>query len=186
MQLAKKNLRKKIKEEVQLLSAEVRQQKSQEVSEKVFKFLKETGTDSCVIGGYAPMHDEAIWYLGPMQSLESHFAFPTAKDSHLIFKKCSLMDLKEGQEFGVSLKIPPESALEVSPAVLLVPALAYSKEGKRLGRGKGYYDRYLKNFKGVTVGICFEEQIAQDIATEEHDQMVQNIITDKSIINIKG
>ncbi len=62
-------------------------------------------------------------------------------------------------------------------SVCVVPALAFTKDGTRLGRGKGYYDKFLENFNGVKIGICFNEQIKIVIPTDNFDVRVDYIIS---------
>ena len=69
--------------------------------------------------------------------------------------------------------------------LILVPGLAFTKEGKRLGRGKGYYDYFLNELyreieqkKGCRVfaaGVCFSFQLLQDIPVQKHDISVDFI-----------
>ena len=61
---------------------------------------------------------------------------------------------------------------------LLIPALAYDEQGFRLGRGGGFFDRYLKNFKGLRVGVCFEKQIVPQLPREAHDEPVDILLTE--------
>jgi 5-formyltetrahydrofolate cyclo-ligase len=61
--------------------------------------------------------------------------------------------------------------------LMIVPGLAFTKSGERLGRGKGYYDRYIERLslsgaKLCTVGFCFSEQIVQKIPCDEFDKKV--------------
>lgn len=53
--------------------------------------------------------------------------------------------------------------------IAIVPGVAFDGKGSRLGRGKGYYDRLLKNSKVIKVGICFNEQLLNSLPTEAHD-----------------
>lgn len=55
--------------------------------------------------------------------------------------------------------------------VVLVPGVAFDKEGHRMGRGKGYYDRFLSMIpeESVKIGVCFPYQIVECVPTEEHD-----------------
>ena len=55
--------------------------------------------------------------------------------------------------------------------LILVPGRAFSKNGERLGRGKGYYDSFLKNKPRncMTAGVCFPFQIVNEIPVESHD-----------------
>lgn len=64
---------------------------------------------------------------------------------------------------------------------MLVPGLAFTKQGHRLGRGKGYYDAYLERCKMsntqslTTIGLAFTEQMVDYIPTHEHDVSVDNV-----------
>ena len=60
---------------------------------------------------------------------------------------------------------------------ILVPGVAFSPNGYRLGRGKGYYDKFLSKYSNLfTVGVCFREQFYLDIPTEPHDIPMQRVI----------
>jgi len=61
--------------------------------------------------------------------------------------------------------------------LLLVPGLAFTLGGGRLGRGGGYYDRVLAapGFGAVTVGVCFEFQILEILPLEAHDILVRHV-----------
>lgn len=68
------------------------------------------------------------------------------------------------------------------PSLVLVPALAYTPYRKRLGRGKGYFDRFLASLgSSVTrVGVCFDVQIEADLPVEAHDHAVHLVITESA------
>lgn len=68
--------------------------------------------------------------------------------------------------------------------VCFVPALSFDKNGFRLGFGKGYYDRFLSSFSGITVGLCYEECMSEKLVHDKFDQAVQNVITEKGFVNI--
>ena len=60
---------------------------------------------------------------------------------------------------------------------ILVPGVGFSPSGYRLGRGKGYYDKFLSKYSNLfTVGVCFREQFYLDIPTEPHDIPMQKVI----------
>lgn len=71
-------------------------------------------------------------------------------------------------------------------AVCLVPALSYDKEGFRLGFGKGFYDRFLSDFGGVRVGLCYESCVCDKLIHDPHDQSVDILFTDKIIYDYKA
>ena len=84
---------------------------------------------------------------------------------------------------GCLFLCPPEGSAQVLPEALLIPGLAYTGRGERMGRGKGFYDRFLEGFEGLRVGVCFQEQLCHRLPTEEHDQGVELVVTDRQIIN---
>lgn len=67
-------------------------------------------------------------------------------------------------------------------SICLVPGLIFDKKGFRIGYGKGYYDRFLKNYNGVSIGICFDNFLLDSIPRDSYDQPVDIIVTDRQII----
>ena len=63
--------------------------------------------------------------------------------------------------------------------LLLVPGVAFDRVGGRLGRGKGFYDRVLKEFRGESLGVAFEAQLFDSIPQDQHDQPVRGLVTEK-------
>ena len=61
--------------------------------------------------------------------------------------------------------------------LIVAPGLAFDLRGRRLGRGKGFYDRLLAAAKGVKCGICFEEQLLPEIPVEPHDVLLDFLAT---------
>lgn len=69
--------------------------------------------------------------------------------------------------------------------LIFVPGQAFDCRGARLGRGKGFYDRYLKDFEGVVVGVCSSERfLNQPIPLSEHDVSMDWIVTEKTIYKV--
>jgi 5,10-methenyltetrahydrofolate synthetase len=72
-------------------------------------------------------------------------------------------------------------------AAILVPAVAFSREGARLGRGAGFYDRFLRKYPAaLRVGVAFSEQLAPSLPEEEWDERVDVILTDQEIITMNS
>ena len=61
----------------------------------------------------------------------------------------------------------------------IIPAVAFTNNGDRLGRGKGYYDCYLSRdgFRAHTIGVCFNHQLLPSLPTEPHDRRVDKVVT---------
>lgn len=67
--------------------------------------------------------------------------------------------------------------------LVVVPGLAFDEFGNRLGRGRGFYDRFLSNpdFRGVACALAFEEQIVQNVPVGPLDRHVDMIVTDETV-----
>ena len=83
---------------------------------------------------------------------------------------------------------PSETALMVSDTELsrpdafaLIPALAYDREGYRLGYGKGYYDRYLGSFTGSKVGLISSDFLIDEVPRGRFDLSVDFMVTERGI-----
>jgi 5-formyltetrahydrofolate cyclo-ligase len=66
--------------------------------------------------------------------------------------------------------------------IILIPGVGFDKKGSRIGFGKGYYDKFLFNKNdSLKIGLCFEECIVDAIPLEEHDVLVDIVITEKNV-----
>ncbi len=61
----------------------------------------------------------------------------------------------------------------------IVPGVAYTERGERIGYGGGYYDRYLMHYKGKTLSLAYSFQMVDHIPIEPFDKNVEKIITEK-------
>ena len=63
--------------------------------------------------------------------------------------------------------------------LVVCPGVAFTADGRRLGRGRGYYDRYLGDpaFRGFRVGVCYAHQMVDDLPVEPHDVRMDRVIT---------
>ena len=61
--------------------------------------------------------------------------------------------------------------------LVLVPGIAFDLAGRRLGRGKGFYDRLLAEVRGHKCGVAFDEQVVAEVPEEPHDVRVDSILT---------
>lgn len=68
--------------------------------------------------------------------------------------------------------------------VILVPGIAFGRNGARVGFGKGYYDKFLKGTKAIKVGFCYEFQLFDEIDADIHDIPMDYIVTENSITKI--
>jgi len=80
-------------------------------------------------------------------------------------------------------KIDP-SRRDLSGSVCIVPGLAFDRMGYRLGYGKGYYDRFLSDYPGKTIGICYSGCVHRQLPHGRMDRAVDLLITDRAYIKI--
>ena len=75
--------------------------------------------------------------------------------------------------------LEPENPVKIKEVdVFLVPGVAFTASGKRLGRGGGYYDKLLSKYPDtLKIGITFNERIMQDLPTESHDISMDYVFT---------
>ena len=63
--------------------------------------------------------------------------------------------------------------------LVIVPGLGFDKDYKRIGYGKGYYDKFLKNKDTIKIGVCFHEQFLDNVIVNKNDVLMNLVITDK-------
>jgi hypothetical protein len=63
-----------------------------------------------------------------------------------------------------------------------VPALSFDVYGNRIGYGKGYYDKYLESFPGVTMGVLYSTTMIKRVPTDAHDLPVDCMVTENGLI----
>lgn len=71
--------------------------------------------------------------------------------------------------------------------MVIVPGMGFDGKGNRLGRGRGFYDRFLAHpeFKGIACGLAFEQQFVKEIPVGPLDRNVDMLVTDKKVRRFK-
>lgn len=98
-------------------------------------------------------------------------AFPVLQNGEMLF------GIPQGMPKGSTWLDHPYHLVE--PEWMLVPGLGFDMHGSRLGRGKGFYDRYLENKDVLKIGLAWSEQVIKKIPMEAHDARMDFIITEK-------
>jgi 5-formyltetrahydrofolate cyclo-ligase len=65
--------------------------------------------------------------------------------------------------------------------VWIVPGVAFDSECRRLGRGKGVYDRLLERVKGFSIGVFYEAQKCGAAPSAEHDRRLDAVVTEETV-----
>lgn len=136
-----------------------------------------------VVAGYYPINSE-IDVRPALHAIERSgyaLALPrvVAAENPLVFHQWAMDDpLVKGP---YQVQEPANDAPVVEPDVVLVPLLAYDREGFRLGYGGGYYDRTLDGLrrrKGIyAIGVAYEQQLVNAVPRDQYDQRLDMIVT---------
>lgn len=112
--------------------------------------------------------------------------FPKSYDKGIMefFRVRSESDFTVGK-FGISEPSGSEKYVKSDGGICVVPAFSFSSDGFRLGFGGGYYDRFLAEFKGFSVGLCLSGFLSDSIPRDNYDIAVNAVITEKGVIRVK-
>ena len=156
-------------------------------SEAVIRNLKELKEfkDAKNILFYWSMADEVFTHeIVPEIAKNKNVYLPVVKGDDLLIKKFTREnDLVGGESY--SIPEPDDDAEEVSIDEIdfvVVPGVAFDRNGGRMGRGKGFYDRLLAKAHGrgpVKVGICFDFQLVDEVPRESHDIIMDKVISEQ-------
>ena len=103
----------------------------------------------------------------------------THRDSIELRQYVGPENMKKGH-YGIPT--PQTATYRGKPDLVIVPGLAFDKELVRMGRGKGYYDRFLRGLRNVPkVGVCYDFQISDDLPWSWHDVRMDKVITPSAI-----
>ena len=180
--MSKENLRKKL---INLRKTNFNEQGINIIQFK--KMLKKLNLKKKIyIGGYYPINSE-IGCLDILEELEKKnfkISLPvTKKNNDMDFYEWSFQDTLKISYQGIP---EPNTKKKVFPDVLIVPLVGFDNNKFRLGYGGGFYDRYilkLSNLKKVlTVGFAFSFQKIKKIPTNNFDQKLDFILTNKGVI----
>lgn len=104
-------------------------------------------------------------------------------DGHM--QAVRLVTLKKLAKDMYGIRTPQEPVEVISPEdidLILVPGAAFTEHGDRLGKGKGFYDRFLPRCtKGVAMGVANEVQVLPELPTQAHDFKIRYLVTEKAL-----
>ena len=172
----KREIRRTIRGRITALT----EQQRTEASERIFAALEQLSSfeRAEIVALFASLPDEprteafiASWHG------RKRIVLPRIEGEVMHFYDYSPESMQSGA-FGIA---EPQGSQACDPAdidLMVVPGVAFTTEGWRLGRGKGFYDRYLsqKGFRATTIGVCFAEQIVDHLPHEPHDKRVEKVV----------
>jgi 5-formyltetrahydrofolate cyclo-ligase len=144
-----------------------------------------------VVAGYvrhgAEISPAAV--LARLQTAGAGIALPVtvAADEPLVFRAASPEHEHVADAAGV--RAPPDDAEELVPDLLIVPLVAFDRNGGRLGQGGGHFDRTLEALDAkrrvFAIGLAYAGQEVAAVPAEEHDRRLDAILTEKEYIAVQ-
>lgn len=183
----KQQLRKRCKTIRKDLGEEVRRQASQAICARLATW--DVFRVSNIVLTYMPMGTEVDLRTLLADFPEKRWLLPRilpGKDGRMVFHAYDSQNLMM-HSFGMAEPAP--HLPQVPPAeiqLVLVPGLAFDRCGWRLGYGGGYFDRFLKDFSGVSAGVVFQDLLLDALPHGEHDISMQWLVTEAGLIKITG
>ncbi len=183
----KKDLRKYIKNTLAQLTEAQYMQRSEIIAHKLFQ--QPAWEKASSIGITISLQPEVDTYAIIKKAWEEGKTVSVPKcepkERKLIFR--TIKDFKQLERVYFQLLEPIEEQTKAKKAeeidLLIVPGLAFTSSGERLGVGGGYYDRFLPFYEGKTIALAFDEQIVKTLPVDVYDQSVMQIITDAKVYN---
>jgi 5-formyltetrahydrofolate cyclo-ligase len=142
------------------------------LTDQIVKFINLNPELASVVGSaYMPLKAEiAPMYQELLRHVPMDLACPILIEGEMHF------GIPDGLPKGNTWMEPPYHL--VQPGWFMVPGVGFDLGGWRLGRGKGFYDRYLSQHEGIRIGLAWSEQIVEKIPVEVHDCHMDFIITE--------
>lgn len=132
------------------------------------------------IGIYRSLsHEVNTWPIIQQAFLDKQVSVPVVTNKRLVFKEITPTTRYSESSFGI-LEPVEARTVEVSTLdLLIVPGVAFTNSGSRLGYGGGYYDRLLANHSLPTISLAMALQLVAEelLPTEPHDQKINQILT---------
>ncbi|MBN2478300.1 5-formyltetrahydrofolate cyclo-ligase [Candidatus Micrarchaeota archaeon] len=179
--MEKAELRKIMKEKLHTQSIEDIKKKSGLIEKKLFS-LNEFLSAKTVALYISKFYEVDTFFILKNIPKEKKTAVPVMSGERMKFAEFTgLTNLARGK-FGV-FEPKKRRYTEDKFDLIVIPGIAYDFNRHRLGHGKGFYDRFLKNHEeSFKVGLAFDFQIVREIPCEPHDIHMDMVITEKRII----
>ena len=187
VQEQKKTIRQKILNVLRNQKEEDRLKKSQEIQKKLFSMPEFQGSDTILFYALFDGEVDTFKMMRMTQQLGKKIALPMIRKGTNCFVPLCVEKLEEDLEYGpYDIQQPCYDPLKVVKerdlSMVVVPGVAFDHENKRLGRGKGFYDRFLKGLPPdvFSVGLAFDFQIVDCLPPQEHDVPVSCVISNQN------
>lgn len=177
MNKSKSDIRKQIKAAVREMSAEQRRSEAERLLQLFAEEPHFQSAQRVLI--YNPLPDEIdVLPILHKYKVQKQFFMPVVADDNTL-KILPYTDEQKTGAYGIGEPVGSDYTEPDSIDYIIVPGVAFSTDGHRLGRGKGYYDRLLKQAHAYKTGVCFAVQVTPLIAAlhEPHDVLMDKVLS---------
>lgn len=176
----KKQLRKEITARVRAMTAEERAAASETIASRVLALSAYREAQSVFLYLSMPTEPDTRALLSDALNSGKRVYVPKCVGEHdMLAVRIRSLDALSAGAYGILEPIDCSETVEADALdLILVPCVAASSDGKRLGHGKGYYDRFLERGAEKTVCLCFSAAICDEIPTEITDVRMYRVISD--------
>jgi 5-formyltetrahydrofolate cyclo-ligase len=186
---AKSDLRKVALARRDALPAAERMAAAETIAARAFPLAVASGA---VVSGFMPLNSEIspLPLMRKLSDLGARLALPVVvgRGLPLLMRAYAFGDALVKGVWGI--RAPPPDAPEVAPDLLLVPLLAFDRNGNRLGYGAGYYDMTIAALRAqkpvVAVGIAFAAQEVAEVPTTTRDVRLDVVLTEREVIAVNA
>ena len=179
----KAELRRKIRAWRRSLSPEEKQKLDMLLFENVFAHPWMQEADTILIYCSIPEEPNTQRIIDRLLSEGVPVALPVCLESGIMrfYLLHNRDELQTGNYYNIPEPMGRDEPILTEKTVCLVPALAFTAKGERLGQGGGYYDRFLEQYPELrTIGMTYQAILQESLPCEEHDFPVKAVITDES------
>lgn len=173
----KSELRKYVREKKRAMTAEQIAQKSQELAQLFY--TTEAYRNAKTIYGYLPYNQEVRTVPMLQRALEDgkQVAVPKVFGDEMRFIYLTDLSAVAPGYAGIPEPVADGPVAEDPHALVLMPGLAFDRQGHRIGYGGGFYDQFLaKEPEHPTLALCYDFQLFETLQTEEHDIPVDVVL----------
>ena len=151
-----------------------------------------TITPGTIVSGFSPLKSEInpLPLMRKLADAGAQLALPVVagRGKPLIMRAFAFGDALASGQWGI--REPKPEAGEVAPDILLVPLLAFDRDGHRVGYGAGYYDMTIAKFRAMkritAVGVAYAAQQIDTVPVTPRDARLDLVLTERDVIDLRG
>ena len=195
IQQTKHQTRKRLKAVLESISADALLKKSSLIADRLFATQWWNDADTVLAFCSMPREVDTSFMIARAFEQVKTVGIPRVQDDDLIFHRLKqpdanfsigMFDIREPSPDWPVLDI---ETMRIGKLLIVTPGLGFDRSLNRLGRGRGFYDRFLRTARARAgeniraVGVCFSEQLIDNVPVGDYDLPVDGIITERETLH---